>query len=88
MTPALTVRDVAKRYGIGQSQVYKMVAERRIPHVRLSDRVIRFREEDLDQWERDRTIHTSPCTEGSSPSPISTSTANAVAARQAKLSVI
>jgi excisionase family DNA binding protein len=56
MSPALNVKDVAERYGISPAAVYRMVVEKRIPYFRIGPRLVRFRPEALDQWERDNTI--------------------------------
>jgi excisionase family DNA binding protein len=43
--------DLAERVtGIRRSTLYALVHEQRIPHVRLSGRLVRFRRADLEGW--------------------------------------
>ncbi len=42
--------------GLCRGTLYSLVHERRIPHVRLSRRLVRFRRLDLERWMAERTI--------------------------------
>lgn len=43
--------ELAERMtGLGRSTLYGLVHERRIPHVRLSGRLVRFRASELQRW--------------------------------------
>ena len=48
-TECLRVREVAKRLSLSTATVYRLCAERKLPHVRLGARhgAIRIREQDL-----------------------------------------
>mgnify|MGYP000650109107 CR=1 FL=1 len=46
----LTYRETSERLGIALGTLYCLVCRRRIPHVRLGERTVRFRVEDLDAW--------------------------------------
>jgi len=43
----LTVRDVAERFSVTTVTVYNMVKTGKLPHVRLSPKLLRFRENDI-----------------------------------------
>ncbi len=42
--------------GLCRGTLYALVHERRIPHVRLSPRLVRFRRADLDRWMAERAV--------------------------------
>ena len=46
----LTYAEVAKRFGMKLNTLYSLVRERRIPHVRLGKRLVRFPLTDLVKW--------------------------------------
>lgn len=48
--PAFTVGQVAKRWGVSQRQVYQLVADGEIGHLRIG-KLIRVRREDIDAYE-------------------------------------
>ena len=52
----LTVHDVAQRYGVSEWTVYRWVATKRLPCIKMSNRVIRFLLSDIEQYEK---LHTS-----------------------------
>lgn len=52
MEPLLKIDAVMERLKLKRHQVHKMVAENRIPHCRLSPRLIRFRQEDIRALEK------------------------------------
>jgi excisionase family DNA binding protein len=46
----------SKVTGIKVSTLYSLVCEKRIPHVRLSRRMVRFRRSDLEKWLNERAV--------------------------------
>lgn len=46
----LKVEDVAELLGIKTQTVYLYVTQKRIPFIRMSGRLIRFREADIENW--------------------------------------
>jgi len=50
MEPMLTYQQVSQWLGIKLGTLYSLVARERIPHVRLGNRLVRFRQEELRQW--------------------------------------
>lgn len=54
MTKLLTYREFCELTGIPLATAYSMVARHRVPHVRLSARLVRF---DLDEIQRWLTAH-------------------------------
>jgi excisionase family DNA binding protein len=52
----LTVRDVAERMGVSEWTVYRWVTTKRLPCIKLSNRVLRFNLSDIEAYEK---LHTS-----------------------------
>jgi excisionase family DNA binding protein len=46
----LSVPDVAELLGVSRAQVYRFIEREGLPALRLSNRVQRFRERDIEQW--------------------------------------
>jgi excisionase family DNA binding protein len=46
----LTYAEVAQRYKIAAGTLRWLVHERRIPHLRWSERVVRFPQAELERW--------------------------------------
>jgi len=46
----LSIEQVAARYGVQRATVYAWTSQRRIPHMKIGKH-LRFREEDLREWE-------------------------------------
>ena len=51
----LTVDDVANMIGVSPKTVYGWVYAQRIPHVKFSRSVLRFRRSDIDAWAESNT---------------------------------
>jgi excisionase family DNA binding protein len=62
MKPLLTCREAAAVLRLHPHQIYRLAAERRIPHFRISGVGVRFDESDLERWlaEGRREIETRP----------------------------
>ncbi len=46
----LKVEDVAELLGVKTQTVYLYVTQKRIPFIRMSGKLIRFREADIEDW--------------------------------------
>jgi excisionase family DNA binding protein len=46
----MTVGEVAKRLGISRAGVYGLVFKKRIPALKISRRMLRFKEKDIGKW--------------------------------------
>ncbi len=46
----LTAEEVARRVGVKTSTVYAWISRKTIPHVRISARLSRIPEDELDAW--------------------------------------
>lgn len=55
-THLLTYQQVADRLGIRVPTLYVMVHRLRIPHIRLSGRMVRFDPAEVDQWLDERRV--------------------------------
>lgn len=51
-----TVERTAKELSLSKAHIYRMVREKRIPFIRISDAAIRFSPAALQQWQQDRTV--------------------------------
>ena len=63
MTPdeMITYAEVAAMTGLPLGTLYAMVAQKRIPHVRLGLRLVRFRRVEIEAW---LAAHHVPATKG------------------------
>ena len=52
----LTYREVAELLGVKRTLVVKWVERKQIPHVRLGDRTVRFREKEVEAWLKARSV--------------------------------
>ncbi|MBI2238699.1 MAG: helix-turn-helix domain-containing protein [Actinobacteria bacterium] len=50
----MSVPDVAELLGVSRAQVYRFIEREGLPALRLSNRVQRFRERDIEQWLENR----------------------------------
>lgn len=50
VSPLLDYRSAAERLGVPLGSLYSLVHHRRIPHVRLGPRFVRFEPAALDAW--------------------------------------
>ena len=48
----MDVTDVAEMFGVSPKTIYGWVHAKRIPHVKLSRTVLRFRRDAIDEWAR------------------------------------
>lgn len=54
----LTVPEAAKFLRISKSQLYLLIEQKRIPHIRLTERRVVIRESDLKLWIEKRAVKT------------------------------
>jgi excisionase family DNA binding protein len=52
----LSYREVSADYGIKIGTLYALVHDRRIPHVRLGRRLVRFSRTELERWIESNTV--------------------------------
>jgi excisionase family DNA binding protein len=75
MDEYITYGALAERVGVKVSTLYSMVSRREIPHVRLANRIVRFRVADIEAWLRERAV--APAVTKAPGSPVATPTAAA-----------
>jgi excisionase family DNA binding protein len=46
----LTYSDVSARFAIKTATLYALVCQKRIPHIRIGPRFVRFVEEEIERW--------------------------------------
>ena len=52
----LTAREVAELTGFAEGSIRHWVSEFRIPFVRISNRCVRFRKEDIERWIAEKCV--------------------------------
>lgn len=53
----MTYDQISNRLGIKVATLYSLVCQRRIPHIRLSGRMVRFRESEIEQWLKEQSVN-------------------------------
>jgi excisionase family DNA binding protein len=56
--PLMTADDAARLLHVPRSTLYELVRSRRLPHVRIGDRGLRFTRSDLEDWVSEHTYGT------------------------------
>lgn len=56
LKPLLTYEEAGRLLNLPIGTLYAWVSQRRIPHVRLSGRVVRFDEDELGRWLAERRV--------------------------------
>ena len=51
----LSVRELSGYLGLAEVTIYKMVRERRIPHVRIGRRIV-FTRDQIQEWLKEREV--------------------------------
>jgi len=72
MAELLTSEEAAKRLDMCERTLRKLRASGAIPFVELSERKIRYRAEDCDEYIEAHTKRNNPCPSGSRRRPVST----------------
>ena len=52
----LTYSDVAAKFAIKKGTLYALVCQKRIPHVRIGPRFVRFAEDDIERWLAEKSV--------------------------------
>ena len=53
------IDDVAKFLGVSHSEIYALVAKKKIPHVKLTGKLLRFRWPDIMTWVENCAVYPS-----------------------------
>lgn len=56
MLRLLDYAEAARQLSMPPGTLYSLVHRRRIPHIRLGPRLVRFRQEDLERWLQTQTV--------------------------------
>jgi excisionase family DNA binding protein len=54
----LTINEVAEYLKLTKSAVYSLVRRRKIPHIKLTGKILRFKESEIMQWVNDSAAMT------------------------------
>jgi excisionase family DNA binding protein len=52
----LTYADVSARFAIKKATLYALVCQKRIPHVRIGRRFVRFVEDEIERWLAEKAV--------------------------------
>ena len=52
----LNYSETAERLGVRLTTLYSLVYKKRIPHIRLGGRLVRFSSEAIEHWMNNRTV--------------------------------
>lgn len=50
MEQLLTIDDIAEKLQVKKSTIYSLVHKNRIPHIKLTGKLLRFRETEIQEW--------------------------------------
>lgn len=51
----LTISDVAEKLGVKKGTIYAWLFQKRLPCIKLTGKMVRFRESDLEAWLKSKT---------------------------------
>ena len=56
MNAYLTVEDMAGIFGVSAKTIYRWAEERRVPHLKINNKIIRFDQGDVEEWATQQRI--------------------------------
>lgn len=62
MEKLLNIDQVAEILGVAKATIYSWTAQKKIPHIKLSGRLLKFREKEIMDWISQRSVGTEPDT--------------------------
>jgi len=70
----LDIDDVSEMLGVTKATIYSWTSQNKIPHIKLSKRLLKFRGTEIMAWIAARSVSTDTCTpperDGSSKMPL------------------
>lgn len=60
MEKLLNIDEVSKILGVTRATIYSWTSRNRIPHVKLSKRLLKFREKEIMDWIARKSVTTNP----------------------------
>ncbi|MCK9462898.1 MAG: helix-turn-helix domain-containing protein [Proteobacteria bacterium] len=67
MDELLDYLQVSEEYNVRKGTLYCWVHQKRIPHIRLGKRFVRFRRPEIEAWLKERELTRSDLNEGETP---------------------
>jgi len=58
MEKLLDIDDVSEMLGVTKATIYSWTSQNKIPHIKLSKRLLKFREREIMAWVMARTVNT------------------------------
>ncbi len=58
MERLLDVNELSEMLGVTKATIYSRTFQNKIPHIKLSKRLLRFREEDIRNWIASKAVNT------------------------------
>lgn len=62
MEKLLDIDDVSEMLGVTKATIYSWTSQNRIPHIKLSKRLLKFREKEIMAWIAARSVSTETAT--------------------------
>ena len=57
MEKLLNIDEVAEILGVNKTTIYSWTSQNRIPHIKLTRRVLKFREKEIMDWISKKSVH-------------------------------
>ena len=56
MEKLMDIDDLAEMLGAKKTMIYSWIAGKKIPHIKLTDKIVKFREKDIMAWLAQKTV--------------------------------
>ena len=56
----MNIAEVAEMLGVTKGAIYSWVYKKKIPHIKLTKRLLKFREQDIMDWIAQKTVSAEP----------------------------
>ncbi len=53
----LNIDEVSEMLGVTKATIYSWTSQNKIPHIKLSKRLLKFREDEIMKWVEDKSVH-------------------------------
>ncbi len=60
MYKLLNIDELAEMLGVTKATIYSWTSQNKIPHIKLSKRLLKFREDEILKWIEDRSVRQGP----------------------------
>ncbi len=57
MYKLLNIDELTEILGVTKATIYSWTSQNKIPHIKLSKRLLKFREDEIIRWVEDKSVH-------------------------------